>query len=141
MTCEPKPRASERPSEDPGQNLGVQANGIHHVSVNVEDVAEAITFYTDVLGFSLRGDRPDFGFDGAWLNVGDQQLHLIKAHVPAAAGQHFAIRVPDMEMAVKEIRGRGVKVSDPVPVGQNLQAFLSDPAGNGIELHQVGPAS
>jgi len=119
----------------------MQIVGIHHVSVNVEDVAEAVTFYTDVLGFSLRGDRPDFGFEGAWLNVGDQQVHLIKAQVPAAAGQHFAVRVPNMEEAVTEIRGRGIEVSDPMRVGANLQAFLSDPAGNGIELHQVGPAS
>lgn len=118
----------------------MQISGIHHVSVNVEDVGEAVTFYTEVLGFSLRGDRPDFGFDGAWLNVGDQQLHLIKGKIPGAEGQHFAVRVPNMELAVKEIRALGVEVSDPIPVNDNLQAFLSDPAGNGIELHQVGPA-
>lgn len=121
-----------------GQNRGMQPVGIHHVSVNVEDVAEAVTFYTEVLGFKLRSDRPDFGFDGAWLDVGDQQLHLIKGEVPVAAGQHFAVRVDDMDGVVGEIRSRGLEVTDPVPVGRNRQAFLSDPAGNGIELHEVG---
>jgi len=108
------------------------------VSVNVEDVAEAAAFYTDVLGFSLRGDRPDFGFDGAWLDVGCQQLHLIKGNVPPANGQHYAIQVDDIEVTIKELRSRGIEVSDAVAVNRNFQAFLSDPSGNGIELHQVG---
>jgi len=115
----------------------VQAQGIHHVSVNVDDVGECVTFYTDVLGFALRDDRPDFGFDGAWLDAGGQQLHLIKGEVPRANGQHFAIRVDDMGEVVAELRSRGIEVSDPIPVGPNLQAFLSDPSGNGIELHEV----
>lgn len=122
------------------QTLGVQPAGIHHVSVNVEDVEEAVNFYTEVLGLTLRSDRPDFGFDGAWLDVGAEQLHLIKGQVPPASGQHFAVRVDDMDQVVKEIRSRGLEVSDPVPVGRNRQAFLSDPAGNGIELHEVGHA-
>lgn len=113
---------------------------VHHVSINVEDVAEAVTFYTDVLGFELRSDRPDFGFDGAWLDVGGQQVHLIKGQVPPATGQHFAVQVGDMDAVVAELRAKGIEVSDPVPVNANLQAFLSDPAGNGIELHEVGTA-
>jgi len=115
----------------------VQPVGIHHVSINVADVDEAVSFYTEVLGFTLRTDRPDFGFGGAWLDVGGQQLHLISAPVPSPAGQHFAVRVEDIDTEVEEIRARGIEVSDPVPVGRNRQAFLSDPSGNGIELHEV----
>lgn len=113
--------------------------GIHHVSINVDDVGEAVTFYTQVLGFAVRSDRPDFGFDGAWLDVGGQQVHLIKAQVPIPAGQHFAVRVTGIDAVVEEIRNRGIEVSDPVPVGRSRQAFLNDPAGNGVELHEVGP--
>lgn len=116
----------------------VRASGIHHVSVNVDSVEEGIAFYTEVLGFELRSDRPDFGFDGAWLSVGAQQVHLIQGQVPLAAGQHFAIRVDDVDRVIEELRARGIEVSDPVAVGRNRQAFLSDPAGNGIELHEVG---
>jgi hypothetical protein len=32
-------------------------------------------------------------------------------------------------------------VSDPRPVGTSLQAFLDDPSGNGVELHQVKGAA
>jgi len=110
---------------------------VHHVSVNVTDVEASTRFYTDVLGFVLRNDRPDFGFGGAWLDAGGQQLHLIEAPVPSNLGQHFAMQVEDMHATVAELRDGGIKVSDPVPVGPNLQAFLVDPDGNGIELHQV----
>lgn len=34
-------------------------------------------------------------------------------------------------------RRRGLDVSDPRPVGTSLQAFVSDPSGNLIELHRA----
>ena len=111
---------------------------VHHVSINVDDVDAALHFYVDALGFSVRDDRPDFGFGGAWLDVGGQQVHLIEAGIPADLGQHFAVQVADIEATVAELRGRGLTVSDAKPVATNLQAFLHDPAGNTIELHQVG---
>jgi catechol-2,3-dioxygenase len=40
---------------------------------------------------------------------------------------------------ITELRGRGLDVSDATPVATSLQAFLSDPSGNQIELHQVRP--
>jgi catechol 2,3-dioxygenase-like lactoylglutathione lyase family enzyme len=116
----------------------MQPLAIHHVSINVSDVAKGVTFYTEVLGGSLRGDRPDFGFGGAWIDFGPEQLHLIEAPTPERLGQHFAVRVADIESTVAELRGKGYEVSDPVPVNANFQAFIDDPFGNTVELHQVG---
>ncbi len=115
----------------------MQPLDIHHVSINVADVPAAVSFYTDVLGASLRDDRPDFGFGGAWLDFGGRQLHLIEAPVPANHGQHFAVRVEDLPATVEELRGRGFDITDATPVGSGLQAFMTDPSGNAIELHQV----
>ena len=117
----------------------MQPLAVHHVSINVADIDEAIAFYTEVLGFTLRTDRPDFGFGGAWLDVGGQQVHLLQAGAPPSLGQHFAVQVADLDAVVAEIRARGIEVSDPMTVATNRQAFLSDPSGNGVELHQVGP--
>jgi len=103
--------------------------GLHHVSINVSDVPAALDFYTRLLGLAERTDRPDFSFDGAWLDAGDQQVHLIEADVPPSLGQHFALA---------ELRGRGVAVTEPVTVGRGRQAFLTDPAGNRIELQEPG---
>lgn len=110
---------------------------VHHVSINVSDVEEALRFYTEVLGLSLRSDRPDFSFGGAWLDAGGQQVHLIEASTTPADGQHFAVLVEDLAESVAELRSRGIDVTDPRPVGTSLQAFVRDPAGNEVELHQV----
>lgn len=114
----------------------MRTTGVHHVSVNVSDVPAAVSFYVDVLGLSLRADRPDFPFGGAWLDVGGQQVHLIEAVVPTDRGQHVAFAVDDVDAAVAELRRRGIEVSDARAVGAARQAFLHDPSGNRIELQQ-----
>lgn len=114
---------------------------VHHVSINVTDVEAALAFYVDVLGLVPRPDRPDFGFDGAWLDAGGQQVHLIAASPPAGLGQHFALLVGDLDNTVAELRGRGVDISDPAPVGTSRQAFVSDPSGNLVELHQAAASA
>lgn len=111
---------------------------MHHVSINVDDVDTALDFYVGVLGLRARSDRPDFGFPGAWLDAGGQQVHLIQGDVPKGNGQHFAVLVADLDATIGELRARDVEVSDASPVGPNLQAFLSDPDGNLVELHQAG---
>ena len=116
----------------------MQPTGIHHVSINVDDVDAALEFYVGRLGLTVRDDRPDFGFGGAWLNAGGQQVHLIQAPPPDNKGQHFAIHVSDLDAAAAELREAGLKVSDPVGVGPGRQSFLSDPAGNQVELQQPG---
>jgi glyoxylase I family protein len=116
----------------------MRAAGVHHVSINVSDVQEALSFYVDVLGMTQRSDRPDFGFGGAWLDVGGQQVHLIEGEVPPGKGQHFAVLVDDIDGTVGELRTRGIDVSDPMPVGTGQQSFLQDPSGNLIEIHQPG---
>jgi glyoxylase I family protein len=111
---------------------------IHHVAINVSDVGEGVAFYTGVLGGTLRTDRPDFGIAGAWIDLGGQQVHLVEAPVPHNLGQHFAIRVGDLDAVVRELRSKHIDVADPMSTGPNRQTFINDPAGNAIELHQVG---
>lgn len=109
---------------------------MHHVSLTVDDVDASLRFYVDELGLVAREDRPDFGFPGAWLDAGGQQLHLIQGEPPPDKGQHFAILVGDLDATIAELRANGVDVSDAFPVGTGRQAFLKDPAGNQVELHQ-----
>ena len=122
----------------PGQTGPMPVLGVHHVALNVNDVDESVAFYTRELGLTRRGDRPDLGIGGAWLDAGDQQVHFVQAPVPRNLGQHFALLVDDLDATVAELRERGVEVSDPGQVGTSRQAFLLDPSGNPIELHQRG---
>ncbi|HMU81179.1 MAG TPA: VOC family protein [Microthrixaceae bacterium] len=111
--------------------------GVHHVAVNVTDVEAAVEFYTAVLGGRVRDDRPDLGIGGAWIDLGEAQVHLVELPVPPSMGQHFAVRVDDLDAAVVELRAGGYDVADPSQVGAGLQTFLTDPSGNTVELHQV----
>jgi glyoxylase I family protein len=111
--------------------------GVHHVSINISDVDAALDFYVGKLGLVMRGDRPNLGYPGAWLNAGGQQVHLIGAAVPNDQGQHFALQVEDLGATIEELRGGGVTVSDEIAIGTARQAFLHDPSGNLLELHQA----
>jgi glyoxylase I family protein len=116
----------------------VKAKAVHHVSINVADVDRAAAFYVDVLGLTRRTDRPELGVAGAWLDAGGQQVHLINGTPAPAVGQHFALLVDDLDAAVADLRARGLRVSDPSPVGTGRQSFVHDPDGNLIEIHQAG---
>ena len=123
------------------QTRVMQPLAVHHVSINVADVGGAVRFYTEMLGGTLRTDRPDFGFGGAWIDLGTSQLHLIEAPVPPNLGQHFAIRVAELDVAVADLRGLGLPIDDPRPVGPGRQTFVVDPAGNTVELYESDPGA
>jgi catechol 2,3-dioxygenase-like lactoylglutathione lyase family enzyme len=118
----------------------VEPLAIHHVSINVSDLDAAVAFYTGVLGGAVRGDRPAMRVEGAWIDLGPQQVHLLVAEVPPGLGQHFAVRVADLDAAVAELRAKGVSVREPSQVGAGRQTFVKDPSGNLVELHEVGTA-
>jgi catechol 2,3-dioxygenase-like lactoylglutathione lyase family enzyme len=114
----------------------MKPSGIHHVAICVRDADEAVTFYTGVLGLTVL-ERPDFGFGGYWLDAGGQQVHLMQSESERSGGDHFAIRVDDLEAAVADIRATGYKVNTiDHMAGAGHQAFLHDPSGNFIELNQ-----
>jgi catechol 2,3-dioxygenase-like lactoylglutathione lyase family enzyme len=115
----------------------MKLHGVHHVSINVDDVEKTGRFYLDVLGLE-RLPRPDLGFPGLWLRAGGQEIHLMQvAEHRAPEGQHFALRVEDLDGALAELAARGVTTSRALRVPNGgRQAFLRDPAGNLIELHE-----
>ena len=114
-------------------------SGVHHVSLNVSDNEETKKFYVEVLGLE-EIPRPDFGFPGSWLNCGGQQVHLMQVeNHTAPEGQHFALRVDDIEASREELLSRGVKVSKIFELKDiGRQCFLRDPSGNMVELNQPG---
>src|SRR5688500_9886093 len=73
----PRQRAPAKESKR-ARLVAMEPRAVHHVSINVDNVEAAVRFYVDVLGLVPRDDRPDFGFGGAWLDAGAQQVHLIE---------------------------------------------------------------
>ena len=110
---------------------------LHHVSIGVNDVAAAVEFY-ERLGMTVSDARPAFSFDGAWLQIGAQQLHVIKIDVPIQRGaNHFALRVDDLDACVAELEAAGLSVRRTTYTpGAGRQAVVLDPSGNAVELNQ-----
>lgn len=111
--------------------------GIHHVSINVKDTAAAQAFYVDILEMELL-ERPDFGFQGAWLRAGAQEVHLMEMDSgPPLKEQHFAFKVSDLEALRKRLLDAGCTCSEPREIpGVCRQSFTHDPSGNLVEFNQ-----
>jgi glyoxylase I family protein len=97
-------------------------------------------FYRGVLGLD-EAPRPDFGFPGAWLVLGPQQVHLMElGPVEPDRRQHFAIQVTDAEAIADELEAAGITVSRSFGLpAAGKQVFIADPDGHQIEFNQ--PAS
>ncbi len=114
--------------------------GVHHVSINVTDLDQALAFYRDTLGLKLMENRPDdvIDVDGAWLSCPDgREIHLLVNELPELKGQHWAFEVGDIEATVATLTAAGRKVSKPSEMtGICRQVFCKDPAGNLVEFNQ-----
>jgi catechol 2,3-dioxygenase-like lactoylglutathione lyase family enzyme len=115
-----------------------------HLCFIVRDLDASIRFYCEQLGLKLAFVRtnPAGQRYGAYIFVGARNfLELFTGDVPKdiAPGryQHVCFEVDDMPGTVQKLRAAGVEVSEPkVGMDRSLQAWLSDPDGNKIELHQ-----
>ncbi len=118
-------------------NRVMAVRGLHHVQVNVPSVEAVLSFY-ESLGVTRRGDRPEIGVGGVWLDAGPQQIHLVESAAPPDLGQHFALEVDDLDATVASVRVRGIAIGEPRALGPGLprQTSLRDPAGNRIELRE-----
>jgi catechol 2,3-dioxygenase-like lactoylglutathione lyase family enzyme len=120
----------------------VKVTRFHHVSVNSNGIPldDLATFYRDVLGLAAKR-RPEIpGVPGRWNVVGDQELHLVGAPPRGtpidSTGHHFCVAVADLDAAVAELEERGITYERAVQGESTVQIWISDPAGNTIELQQ-----
>ena len=121
-------------------------------SVFVADQAEALAFYTDVLGFVKKQDFPVGAF--RWLTVvapgaadGPELLLEPSDHAAAQAFRQAmyeqgiaaaAFKVADVQATYERLRGRGVEFfTDPTAVGTATIAVFDDTCGNLIQLFQT----
>jgi catechol 2,3-dioxygenase-like lactoylglutathione lyase family enzyme len=131
----------------------MRVTGVQHVSIATGPggLDELVAFYRDVLGLPdlVRPDIP--GLDGHWFALGDRQLHLVDDPRPPSGrgidptGPHFCVEVDDLDAAVAELTGRGIEhlratQQRPGTDQEAVQIWITDPAGNTIELQQGDPA-
>ncbi len=118
-------------------------NTILHASVIVHDLPTSLNFYCDTLGFETDISRPALGYPGAWLWVGEQQIHLLQVPNPdptenrpehGGRDRHVAIGVND----IKQLEARLVLHSIRFTKSKSGRAalFIRDPDGNALEFIQ-----
>jgi catechol 2,3-dioxygenase-like lactoylglutathione lyase family enzyme len=112
----------------------------------VNDVDDAIAFYTGVLGLELEQQMgPAFAIvlvDGTplWLSgpASSAARPMPDGAQPEPGGwNRIALEVDDIEAEVTRLRGAGVRFRGDIVVGPGgSQIVLEDPSGNAVELFQ-----
>ena len=121
-------------------------SGLYGVRYQVKDVARAIHFYTQQLGFTLeRKHLPAF----AQVSLGDFRLMLsgpgASGSRPLPDGQsqepggsnRIMLEVPDLGAAIERLKKSGVRFRNEIeagPGGRQIQVL--DPDGNPLELFE-----
>ncbi|GAB6040087.1 VOC family protein [Endothiovibrio diazotrophicus] len=115
---------------------------LHHVSLLVADTERSLRFYAGVLGMEVSGRRPELGFPGAWLEVGEGgQIHLLELESPdpvsgrperGGRDRHVALMVDDLAA----LRGALELAGIPFTMSRSGRPalFCRDPDGNALEL-------
>ena len=121
--------------------------GLAHVCFTVKDLDRSIDFYCRQLGF-----RPGFDFNkdgkrfGVYLHISGRNFIELFEGTPEAVGKssyrHLCLEVKDMPQTLADLRGKQVQVGQAkLGMDHSWQAWLSDPDGNRIELHEYTPES
>lgn len=124
---------------------------IDHVELITDQPERTEKFYTEVLGFNVRGrNRVPQGQNAVlnlvYLDLGGTTVELMsyEGTTPSAAptGLHLgynliALEVEDMTKALDYLKGHGVEaVWGPVTLKNAARAEITDPNGYHIELRQ-----
>jgi len=126
---------------------------MEHFLVISEDLDGTRDFYCDVLGMSV-GFRPDLGFPGYWLYLGDVGcLHLaewetyevwtrqvgipVSSKAPGTGPvDHIAFNATDYDAMLAKIESRGIDYSRNLLDEIGLrQIFIKDPNGVTLEIN------
>ena len=111
---------------------------INHVALSVKDLAAALKFYDEKLGFKEVIRNPN-GMS-AYIQVSRDtfiELQVANAERPAGQITHFGMETNDIKTTVAQLRARGLMVSDPgapSAFSGGILANITDPVYGRIEL-------
>lgn len=116
----------------------MQVEHVDFWAVPVTDMERSTTFYRDTLGLpqTSEGGFPEFKLgDNGFLYL--LSLESIGSAFRGAHDAGFALRVPDVHEARKELEAKGVQFNgDVLDTGVCHMAFFGDPDGNQLVLHR-----
>ena len=129
---------------------------LNHYLLVAKNLERTKKFYQDVLGMQLA-ERPDFGFPGYWLKLGEdicvhlasqapnkiRDQFLLKKHPKGTTGSGSVDHIAFLAKDPNEVRERIQKHRIPMhfrsfPDAKLFQIFLKDPDDVTIELNFLG---
>lgn len=122
----------------------IKINQMMHTGLIIADLARSRAFYEGLLGFQPNPNRPNFGFEGVWYDIGENQVHLMvvpnpytEVEHPAHGGRdiHIAFSVDDVEAVRAELENAGISCS--MSLSGRAALFCRDPDGNALEFSAV----
>ena len=126
--------------------MGVRGLNHFNVTASAEVIERVRDFYVRVLGLSV-GERPGFRRAGFWLYAGAEPVvHLTtedggdaRTADARTTFDHVAFSCEGLRELVARLERAGVEyeVDEVASLGQ-VQLFLRDPAGVGLELNFAG---
>ena len=121
--------------------MTIQYLGLHHSSLLVRNLPQSLAFYQNLLGMTVSPNRPDIGFDGAWLLLGQQQLHLLELPSPdpqhdrpehVGRDRHVAFSVREIDSVIQVLKENDIPFT--MSRSGRQAVFFRDPDGNGLEF-------
>ena len=119
-------------------------NSILHSSVLIADTKKSLDFYHKILALEIDHSRPDLGYPGAWLNIGNQQIHLIELPNPdpvnnrpehGGRDRHVAIATNQFDKLVSTLEKNNINFT--LSKSGRKALFFRDPDANTIEVIQT----
>jgi catechol 2,3-dioxygenase-like lactoylglutathione lyase family enzyme len=119
---------------------------LNHVGVNVPNIAEAVTYYTQKMGyreaFRVNDDKGQPRL--VYMQISKTtflELNPVTAQRPAGFG-HYGLHVENVAEAVAKFRGNGLTVTDTNRSDTKaILANITDPYMGRIELAELPPDS
>lgn len=117
---------------------------ILHTSLIVANTKQSLKFYHTILGFSVAKNRPNLGFPGAWLDIGEQQIHLLEVPNPdstdnrplhSGRDRHVAIGIASILQLVTILEKNNIPFTRSSSGRKAL--FCRDPDRNALEFIQL----
>ena len=128
------------------QNANSGVVMMNHVGINVPNIPEAVTYYSEKMGYREAFRVPDEKGQPrlVYMHISRNTfLELNQANAQRPAGfTHYGLHVENVAEAVARFRKNGLKVSDTnVSDTKAILANITDPYMGRIELAELAPES
>lgn len=128
----------------------MKVTGVDHIGIAVKSIDEALKLWEEVLGIKCTGreEVEEQKVVTAFLPLGDTEIELLEPTSPESPvskfmekrGEgihHLALRVENIEAALEELKGKGIRLIDEKPrcgAGGVKIAFIHPKAAGGVLL-------